>query len=37
MRFEATHRLASGTYTLLVTAVDADGATQSERVRVTLR
>lgn len=37
MRFEATHRLASGAYTLLVTAVDADGETSFERIRVTLR
>jgi hypothetical protein len=37
LRFEASHRLASGTYTLLVTAVDADGTTKLQRVRVTLR
>lgn len=37
MRFEATHRLASGAYTLLVTAVDADGATTTEHIRLTLR
>jgi methionine-rich copper-binding protein CopC len=37
MRFEAEHRLASGRYTLVVTAVAADGAATSERRRVTLR
>jgi hypothetical protein len=37
LRFEAPHRLASGTYTLLVIAVDADGKTTTERIRLTLR
>jgi methionine-rich copper-binding protein CopC len=37
LRLEAAHPLRSGAYTLVVTAVDADGAKTSERRRVTLR
>jgi hypothetical protein len=37
MRFEAERRLASGSYTLVVTAIAADGTTSSQRKRVTLR
>jgi uncharacterized protein DUF6916 len=37
MRLEAAHRLDAGAYTLVVTAIDADGEAKSERVRVTLR
>jgi hypothetical protein len=37
MRFEAERRLASGRYTLVVTAIDADGVATSQRVRLTLR
>jgi hypothetical protein len=37
LRLEAVHALAPGTYTLVVTAIDADGRATSERKRVTLR
>jgi hypothetical protein len=37
MRLEATRRLRAGTYTLVVTAVDADGKKKSERRRVSFR
>jgi hypothetical protein len=37
MRLEATGRLAFGAYTLVVTALDADGAATSQRIRLTLR
>jgi hypothetical protein len=37
MRLEATRPLRSGTYTLVVIAVDADGKKTSERKRVSLR
>ena len=37
MRLEGTRRLASGAYTLLVTAIGADGETTSQRIRLTLR
>ena len=37
VRLEAAHRLAAGGYTLVVTAVHADGSASSERRRVTVR
>jgi hypothetical protein len=37
MRLEAVRPLAAGAYTLVVTAIDADGVATSERRRVTLR
>jgi hypothetical protein len=37
LRFDAAHRLAAGTYTLAITAFDADGRATSQRKRVTLR
>lgn len=37
MRLESSRPLPSGTYTLLVTAIDADGVATSQRKRVTLR
>ena len=37
MRLEGTRRLASGVYTLVVTAIGADGQTTSQRIRLTLR
>jgi hypothetical protein len=37
MRLEAVRPLAAGSYTLVVTAIDADGVATSERRRVTLR
>jgi uncharacterized protein DUF6916 len=37
LRFESAQRLVAGTYTLAVTAFDADGKATSQRVRVTLR
>jgi hypothetical protein len=37
VRLEAAHRLAAGSYTLVVTAVHPDGSASSERRRVTVR
>ena len=37
LRLEAVHPLAAGSYTLVVTAIGADGKSTSERKRVTLR
>jgi hypothetical protein len=37
VRLEAAHRLAAGSYTLVVTAVHGDGSATSERRRVTVR
>jgi methionine-rich copper-binding protein CopC len=37
LRLEAAHPLAAGTYTLVVTAIGADGKATSQRKRVTLR
>lgn len=37
LRFESAERLAAGTYTLVITAYDAEGETASQRVRLTLR
>jgi methionine-rich copper-binding protein CopC len=37
VRLEAERKLAPGTYTLVVTAIDAHGTVASERKRVTLR
>jgi hypothetical protein len=37
MRLEGNRPLRAGAYTLVVTAIDADGAATSERKRVMLR
>ena len=37
MRLEGTRRLASGAYTLVVTAVGTDGESTSQRIRISLR
>ena len=37
LRFESAEKLAAGTYTLILTAFDADGKKTSERRRLTLR
>ena len=37
LRLEAVRPLAGGSYTLVVTAIGADGKSTSERKRVTLR